>query len=52
MPVASGRNLAALAEVAVRIHMLRKQGYVPASEFLSRLESRMSQPEAREKDDN
>jgi HPr kinase/phosphorylase len=43
MPVASGRNLATLVEVAVRIHMLKKQGYQPASEFLKRLESRMSQ---------
>jgi HPr kinase/phosphorylase len=42
MPVASGRNLATLVEVAVRILMLKKQGYVPASEFLSRLEARMS----------
>jgi HPr kinase/phosphorylase len=41
MPVASGRNLATLVEVAVRIHMLRKQGYEPTSDFLSRLEKRM-----------
>jgi HPr kinase/phosphorylase len=50
MPVASGRNLATLVEVAVRIHMLKKQGYVPASEFLKRLESRMSE-EAENHDD-
>jgi HPr kinase/phosphorylase len=43
MPVASGRNLATLVEVAVRIHMLKKQGYEPAYEFLSQLESRMTQ---------
>jgi len=43
MPVASGRNLATLVEVAVRIHMLKKQGYEPASEFLKQLESRMRQ---------
>ena len=42
MPVASGRDLATLVEVAVRIHMLRKQGYEPAAEFLDRLEVRMS----------
>lgn len=49
MPVASGRDLATLVEVAVRIHMLRKQGYEPASEFLKRLESRMRQ---QTRDDN
>jgi HPr kinase/phosphorylase len=48
MPVASGRNIASLVEVAVRIHMLKKQGYEPASEFLSRLEVRMSR-QTREK---
>lgn len=36
MPVASGRNVATLVEVAVRIHMLRKQGYEPTTEFISR----------------
>jgi len=51
MPVASGRNLATLVEVAVRIHMLKKQGYEPASDFLSRLEARMSR-EAKENDEN
>ena len=43
MPVASGRNLATLVEVAVRIHMLKKQGYEPAAEFVNQLELKMSQ---------
>jgi HPr kinase/phosphorylase len=51
MPVASGRNIASLVEVAVRIHMLKKQGFEPASEFLSRLQIQMSQ-QAKEKDDS
>ncbi|NLT68318.1 MAG: HPr(Ser) kinase/phosphatase [Acidobacteria bacterium] len=33
MPVAPGRNLAALVEVAARIHMLRQRGYNPAKEL-------------------
>ncbi len=41
LPVASGRNVATLVEVAVRIHMLKKQGYEPGAEFLSQLEEKM-----------
>ena len=41
MPVASGRNLATLVEVAVRIQMLKSQGYSPSSDFFRRLESRL-----------
>ncbi|MEE2839881.1 MAG: HPr(Ser) kinase/phosphatase [Acidobacteriota bacterium] len=41
MPVASGRNLATLVEVAVRIQMLKSQGYSPASDFFRRLETRL-----------
>jgi HPr kinase/phosphorylase len=41
LPVASGRNVAALVEVAVRIHMLRKQGYEPTRHFRRELERRM-----------
>lgn len=44
MPVASGRNLAMLVEVAVRIQMLKSQGYSPSSEFFERLEARMRKP--------
>ena len=41
LPVAPGRNVATLVEVAVRIHMLKKQGYEPGAEFLSQLEEKM-----------
>jgi HPr kinase/phosphorylase len=51
MPVASGRNLATLVEVAVRIHMLKKQGYEPAAEFVSRLASRMRQESSKNSDE-
>lgn len=44
MPVASGRNLATLVEVAVRIEMLRKQGYHPSREFIRDLEERLRIP--------
>jgi HPr kinase/phosphorylase len=33
MPVAPGRNLAALIEVAARIHLLRQRGYHPVKEL-------------------
>lgn len=45
LPVAPGRSLADLVEVAVRIHMLRREGYEPASEFLKRLEKEMREQE-------
>jgi HPr kinase/phosphorylase len=41
MPVASGRNLATLVEVSVRIQMLKSQGCSPSSDFFSKLESRL-----------
>ena len=41
MPVAPGRNLATLVEVAVRIQMLKIQGYSPSSDFFKKLESRL-----------
>ena len=41
MPVAPGRNVATLVEVAVRIHLLRQQGYEPASRFLEQLEEQV-----------
>lgn len=42
MPVAPGRNVATLVEVAVRIRMLRAQGYASSSEELvRRLEARL-----------
>ncbi len=45
LPVAPGRSLADLVEVAVRIHMLRREGYEPASEFLKRLEKELREQE-------
>ena len=44
MPVAPGRNLATLVEVAVRIQMLKKQGYNPAVESVRILEERLELP--------
>ena len=41
MPVAPGRNLATLVEVAVRIQMLKKRGYNPARKAVESLESRL-----------
>ena len=38
MPVASGRNVATLVEVAVRLQMLRLQGYHPAEGFVRQLD--------------
>jgi len=42
MPVASGRNVATLVEVAVRIQLLKKQGYRPSAEFLDSLHARLT----------
>lgn len=41
MPVAPGRNLATLVEVAVRIQMLKNQGHSPSGDFFRKLESRL-----------
>lgn len=38
LPVAPGRNLATLVEVAVRIQLLKNQGYNPSQEFVRQLE--------------
>ncbi|MDA2933530.1 HPr(Ser) kinase/phosphatase [Acidobacteria bacterium AH-259-D05] len=46
MPVASGRNLATLVEVAVRIQMLKSQGYSPSSDFFRKLDSRLRASDA------
>ncbi|MGH9341511.1 MAG: HPr(Ser) kinase/phosphatase [Acidobacteriota bacterium] len=42
MPVASGRNLATLVEVAVRIRMLKSQGYDPSREFIRKHGDRLT----------
>ena len=44
MPVAPARNLATLVEVAVRLQMLKSQGYSPSGEFFKQLDRRLKQP--------
>ncbi|MFQ5739629.1 MAG: HPr(Ser) kinase/phosphatase [Acidobacteriota bacterium] len=41
LPVAPGRHLASLVEVAVRIRLLRNQGYNSARNFVQEMESRL-----------
>ena len=48
MPVAPGRNLAVLVEVASRNHLLRLKGYVPARELAERLRARLAAGEVDE----
>lgn len=45
LPVIAGRNLAVLAEVAVRDFMLRLKGFDAAAEFLERHARSMAEPE-------
>jgi len=42
MPVAAGRNLAVLIEVATRNHLLRLKGYVPARDFAEKLQKKLT----------
>jgi HPr kinase/phosphorylase len=42
MPVAPGRNLAVLIEVATRNHLLRRRGYVPARDLAERLQKKLT----------
>jgi len=42
MPVAPGRHLSVLIEVAARNHLLKTKGYDPARELASRLEARLA----------
>jgi HPr kinase/phosphorylase len=42
MPVAPGRHLSVLIEVAARNHLLRTRGYDPARELASKLEARLA----------
>ncbi len=46
LPVAAGRNLAVLAEAAVRLHLLRSKGMDPAAAFLARHSEFLQQGEA------
>jgi HPr kinase/phosphorylase len=43
MPVAPGRNLAVLIEVAARNHLLKQKGYHPARELAARLDEKLRQ---------
>lgn len=43
MPVAPGRNLAVLIEVAARNHLLKQKGYHPARELAARLDEELRQ---------
>jgi HPr kinase/phosphorylase len=45
LPVASGRNLSILIEVAVRNHILKLTGFNPAEELTRRLQESMEKPE-------
>ena len=42
LPVASGRNLALLVEIAARNHLMKLQGYDSAREFTRRLDERIA----------
>lgn len=41
IPVAPGRNMATLIEIACRVHRLRQRGYLASHEIVKRLEKRM-----------
>jgi HPr kinase/phosphorylase len=43
LPVAPGRNLAVLVEVAVRNHLLRTKGYYAAEDFIARQQRELEQ---------
>jgi HPr kinase/phosphorylase len=45
MPVALGRNLSILVEIAARNHLLKLQGHHSAREFARRLEERLQREE-------
>jgi HPr kinase/phosphorylase len=46
LPVALGRNLSVLVEVAARNHLLRRKGYSAARELSERLNRRLGEPAA------
>lgn len=41
IPVAPGRNIATLIEIACRVHRLRQKGYMASQEIIKRMEKRM-----------
>ena len=45
MPVALGRNLSILVEIASRNHLLKMQGHHSAREFARKLEERLAEEE-------
>jgi len=45
LPVASGRNLALLVEIAARNHLMKLQGYHSAEEFVKSIDERIANPE-------
>ena len=47
MPVAPGRHLSVLVEVAARNHLLKAKGYDPAGDLASRLEARLAEKPSR-----
>jgi HPr kinase/phosphorylase len=51
MPVAPGRSIAMLVEVAARNHLLRSRGRHAARELVERLERRLEQLAERDADD-
>jgi len=42
LPVASGRNLALLVEIAARNHLMKLQGYDSAREFTRRIDEQIA----------
>lgn len=52
MPVAPGRNLAVLIEVAARNHLLKLKGFHPARELARRLGERAQRPERQRQEDS
>jgi len=51
MPVAPGRYLSVLIEVAARTHLLRKQGYPPSQDLVERLDRELAKKRAPEGSD-
>ncbi|MDX1643779.1 MAG: HPr(Ser) kinase/phosphatase [Thermoanaerobaculia bacterium] len=51
MPVAPGRNVAILLEIAARNHLLKMQGHHSAKEFVDRLSERLEERRARPSED-
>ncbi len=48
LPVALGRNVSNLVEIAVRNHVLKLQGHHSAREFTRKLEAKMARERSKE----